>query len=103
MRVINMAKKKKLEKIEKIEESVMGLEDKAKIARERRIRMAGLTPKQVEENVREEFRKYFSRIKRQLNLGNELEEVIWLHFKAMGFDNSSKFNDGIKHFGYAIK
>ncbi|HLD91711.1 MAG TPA: hypothetical protein VI911_11990 [Patescibacteria group bacterium] len=92
----------KIRKIEKIEENIMSPEDKVKIARDRRIRKAGLTIKQVEENVREEFRKYFSKVKRQLKLSNELEEIIWLHFKAMGFDSSSKFNEGLCHFGYKI-
>lgn len=54
------------------------------------------------ENTREEFRKYFVGLKRKLNLGPELENVIWLHLKAIGMDKKEKFNEGVKHFGYKI-
>lgn len=54
------------------------------------------------ENTREEFRKFFIKIKGKLKLTKDMEEVIWLHFKAAGFDKKEKFIDGIKHFGYKI-
>lgn len=87
-----------------VEEKPMELsvEQKLKNARERRIKLAGLTVKKVEEGTREEFRKYFTRIKRQLNLASDLEEVIWLHLKASGFDKKDKFEQGINHFGYKL-
>jgi hypothetical protein len=51
---------------------------------------------------REEFRKYFVGLKRKLNLAPELENVLWLHLKAMGMDKKDKFNEGVMHFGYKI-
>lgn len=54
------------------------------------------------EDSREEFRKYFVGLKRQLNLQPELEQVIWLHLKAVNMATTDKFNDGVKNFGYKI-
>lgn len=54
------------------------------------------------EDSREEFRKYFVGLKRQLNLQPELEQVIWLHLQAVNMATKDKFNDGVKHFGYKI-
>ena len=54
------------------------------------------------EDSREEFRKYFVVLKRKLNLEPELEQVIWLHLKAVGMAQKNKFNEGVTHFGYKI-
>jgi hypothetical protein len=54
------------------------------------------------EDSREEFRKYFVALKRQLKLAPELENVIWLHLKAINMDKKDQFNDGVRHFGYKI-
>jgi len=63
---------------------------------------AKLAKKGAIEDSREEFRKYFVGLKRQLNLGPELENVIWLHLKAISMDKKEKFNEGVTHFGYKI-
>jgi hypothetical protein len=86
----------------KIEKESLPSEEKAKIARELRMRKAGVTKEQIEQNVREEFRLFFIRIKKSLGISSNLEEIIWLHFKSCGFDRPEKFEDGIKHFGYRI-
>lgn len=54
------------------------------------------------EDSREEFRKYFVGLKRKLNLQPELEQVIWLHLKAVNMATKEKFNEGVTHFGYKI-
>lgn len=54
------------------------------------------------EDSREEFRKYFVGLKRKLNLAPELENVIWVHLKAVGMDKKEQFNEGVTHFGYKI-
>lgn len=54
------------------------------------------------EDSREEFRKYFVGLKRKLKLAPELENVLWLHLKAIGMDKKEKFNEGVTHFGYKI-
>lgn len=58
--------------------------------------------KSPEENSREEFRKFFIKIKGKLSLTQDMEEVIWIHFKSAGFDSKEKFEEGIKHFGYKL-
>lgn len=50
-------------------------------------------------SVKEEFRKFFVKIRRSKKIPKELEKVIWLHFKSAGFDSPEKFEDGLKHFG----
>jgi hypothetical protein len=52
-----------------------------------------------EDEVREEFRKYFTKLKRQMNLRSDLEKILWLHLKAAGFAKPELFDKGIKHFG----
>lgn len=58
--------------------------------------------KRKEKHEREDFRKFFLRIKKKLNLDASLEEIMWLHFKASGFAEIAKFEQGVKHFGYKI-
>ena len=58
-------------------------------------------PKKESEH-REDFRQYFVRLSRKLNLDKYLEEVLWLHLKAIKHDKKELFDDGIKHFGYKI-
>jgi hypothetical protein len=55
-----------------------------------------------EEVVREEFRKFFIKAKRKLGLENKMEEIIWLHLKAIKHDKPEKFEDGIANFGYKL-
>ena len=51
------------------------------------------------EDSREEFRKFFAQKKSKLALAPSLENVLWLHFKAYGFDKKENFSAGLKHFG----
>ena len=55
-----------------------------------------------EQDLRADFRRYFIKIKRKLNLDASLEDIIWLHFKAAGFTQKESFDNGIRHFGYKI-
>ena len=61
-----------------------------------------LAAKDTEVDQREEFRKFFARISGQLKLDRSMEHIIWLHFKAAGFDKLEKFSEGIRHFGYKL-
>jgi len=63
---------------------------------------AKVSKKMLTEDSREEFRKYFVGLKRKLNLAPEIENVIWLHLKAVGMATKEKFNEGVTHFGYKI-
>ena len=77
-------------------------EEKIKLARERRLQKAGISKQELEKNIKEEFRKYFIRLKRILNLDSSMEKVIWLHLKSAGFAKKELFDEGIRHFGYKI-
>ena len=74
-------------------------------ARKKRLAVWELKQKdlQKKENTREEFRKFFIKIKNKLSLEKEMEKVLWIHFKSAGFDKKEKFEAGIKHFGYNLK
>lgn len=98
-----MARNKKEDKKDEVKEvKSISKAEQAKKARAARMARAGVSQKQVEENSKEEFRKYFIQLKRKLNLKSDLENVIWLHFKAAGFDKKDKFDEGIKHFGLKL-
>lgn len=59
------------------------------------------TPKPMrEDEVRECFRRYFVKLKRQIKLDSSLENIIWLHLKAIGCDKEELFDKGVKNFGY---
>ena len=94
-----MTRRKKEEN--KAEEAVKDRLAEAKAAR-RKAWEEKQAKKTVEENSRDEFRKFFIKIKGKLGLGKDMEEVIWIHFKSAGFDKKEKFEDGIKHFGYKL-
>lgn len=53
----------------------------------------------TEQQKREAFRIFWAQEKSQYAMSADLEEVIWLHLKAMKMDVLEKFTDGIKHFG----
>lgn len=55
-----------------------------------------------EDQIRKEFSNYFIKLKRKLKLDPSLEEVLWLHFKASGFDKPEMFDKGIENFGYKL-
>lgn len=60
-------------------------------------------PRQLsEEERRSEFKKYFIKLKRKLKLEQSMESVLWLHFKASGFDKPELFDKGIENFGYKL-
>lgn len=61
-----------------------------------------LAEKEAEINQREEFRKFFIKLNSQLKLNRDMENVLWLHLKASGFDKKDKFVEGIQHFGYKL-
>ena len=54
------------------------------------------------ENSRDEFRKYFVKIRKKLELAQDMEGVLWIHLKRRGFNKKEKFAEGIKDFGYKL-
>lgn len=80
--------------------------DEDKIAKARKKRLALAQEKNIQKaeksDSREEFRKYFLKINKKLQLNKSLEDVIWVHLKTIGCDKKELFDKGIKHFGYKI-
>ena len=85
-----MAKNDKEYKQENIMESAKAARQAAHAAKE---------SEKCKEDSKEEFRKFFAQKKSNLNLSPSLENVVWLHFKAYGFDKKESFSSGLKHFG----
>jgi len=78
-------------------------EQKIAKARKRRLALAEeKTPTLEVSDNREEFRKYFLKLCKKLNLNKSLEEVIWVHLKSIKHDKVELFDNGVKHFGYKI-
>lgn len=67
------------------------------------VKMVVKPPRELrEDEVRKEFRSYFVKIKRKLNLDPSLEEVLWLHLKSVQCAKPNLFDKGVKNFGYNI-
>jgi hypothetical protein len=58
--------------------------------------------KKDKDNNREEFRKYFLKLNKKLNLNKSLEEVIWIHLKTIQHDKKELFDKGVENFGYKL-
>jgi hypothetical protein len=58
--------------------------------------------KKDKNNNREDFRKYFLKLNKKLNLNKSLEEVIWIHLKTIEHDKKELFDKGVEHFGYKL-
>lgn len=52
-----------------------------------------------EQEKREKFRLFWAQSRRKYGKSKELEQILWIHFKATGFDVPEKFEAGIAHFG----
>lgn len=60
--------------------------------------------KQQEEEVndyRSNFSLFWAQNKKAYGMAKDgdIEQILWLHLRAAGFDNPEKFAQGIKHFG----
>lgn len=88
-----MAREKKTDKEEAVEMTV---------AEARALRAAAHKPKPTElsvEDSREEFRKFWAQEKSKYGKSKDLEEIIWLHLKAVKQASPEQFEAGIAHFG----
>jgi len=104
-----MAEKKKSEKKKKEEDkpsvsapkSVTPAQMREQILREKLEEEKAKKAEEIfnRDTYRKEFRKYFSKIKREKGLNRNLEEVLWLHLKAVGKAKPELFDEGIKNFG----
>lgn len=62
-------------------------------------RHAASAPALSEEQKKEKFRIFWAQEKTKYGRPKELEEILWLHLKAIKHDAPEKFDAGIKHFG----
>lgn len=86
-------------------EQVKTESDQEKIEKARKKRLAlAASKKAAKENSdsREDFRKYFLKLSKKLNLEKYLEDVIWSHLKTIKHDKKELFDKGVQHFGYKI-
>jgi len=89
-----MAKSKKKEETE---------EEIIAKARKRRLALAiDKTPVEEKSDDRDDFRRYFLKLSKDLKLDKYLEEVIWVHLKTIKHNKKELFDKGVEHFGYKI-
>jgi hypothetical protein len=48
---------------------------------------------------REQFRIFWAKEKKKYDKPKELEQILWVHLKAVKLDDPEKFEAGLKHFG----
>lgn len=65
----------------------------------RAARHAAKAPSLSEEQKKEQFRLFWALEKTKYGRPKELEEILWLHLKAIKHDAPEKFEAGLKHFG----
>lgn len=53
----------------------------------------------TEEEKREEFRKFWATQKSKYGKSRDLEEILWLHLKAVKKASPESFEEGLAHFG----
>lgn len=51
------------------------------------------------ENVREQFSAYWAIAKKEYKRSKDMEDILWAHLKAAGFDKPELFEEGLEHFG----
>jgi hypothetical protein len=56
-------------------------------------------PALTDEDKRDQFRVFWAQEKYKYGKSKDLEEILWLHLKAMKMDGPEKFEDGLAHFG----
>ena len=52
-----------------------------------------------ESERREEFRLHWAKEKAKYGKAKDIEDILWLHLKAIKMDKLEKFDEGLKHFG----
>jgi hypothetical protein len=55
--------------------------------------------KRSEKEKRNAFKIFWAKEKKKYNKAKNLEEVVWLHLKAMKMDEPERFDEGLAHFG----
>lgn len=74
------------------------LQERLEAARQMRLAMAKPKAEKAEDN-RQKFSEFWAREKRVYGKEKDLEQVLWLHLKAINHDKPSLFQKGIANFG----
>ena len=90
-----MAKYEKSEKKEEKKEEMTLEEAKAYRASLHK----AVAPELNDNQKREKFRVFWASNRTKYGSKKSLEEILWIHLKAVKMDDPSKFEDGIAHFG----
>jgi hypothetical protein len=54
----------------------------------------------TDQEKRESFRLFWAKARRKYKQYNKsLEQILWIHLQASGYDMPEKFDQGIEHFG----
>jgi hypothetical protein len=56
-------------------------------------------PSEVQQDAREAFSAFWAVAKKDYKKTKDLEEILWAHLKASGFDKPELFEKGLEHFG----
>lgn len=100
-----MTEEKRKTKTKDKKDTKVVVTNKEKIEKARKKRIAIAEKRETVAEVsdsRYEFKKYFVKLKKKLNLNNDMEEIIWTHLKTIECDKKELFEKGINHFGYKI-
>lgn len=92
----------KWEKPQKGEQKVEERAEEMTMAEARAYRAALHRPEIVElteEESREQFRKFWAQQKSKYGKSKDLEEILWLHLKAVKKAMPEQFEAGLDHFG----
>lgn len=57
------------------------------------------SPSKKNGDARESFRTFWALVKKDYKKPKELEDILWAHLKASGFDKPDLFEKGLQHFG----
>lgn len=91
-----MSKNKKMSRDEQIED----VQEKLTKAREMRLKLAGRKAAPQEDvDAKKEFEIFWARERASYKKDREIQEILWLHLKAIKHDHPDKFEQGVAHFG----
>lgn len=76
------------------------IREKLDRARQMRIAMAKQNKApEADVDAKEAFRVFWTSARKSYDRPKELEEVLWAHLKASGYDKPELFQAGLEHFG----
>lgn len=81
------------------EESVREAMDKEQIAFKSSNKKNFEAPKKETKSARDAFSSFWASAKKEYKRDREMEDILWAHLTASGFDKPELFEKGLQHFG----